>query len=119
MAEQLIRNEQVVSSILTTSSIPQSLMYQGVAAFLCLKKIGPKTGQKSICSKFVPNGSNTQEKHFHIVKEKVGEQSGLLSAVLFPNFQCPHFYPARQSSFFFPKNRSSSIWDAASSAVLI
>lgn len=48
MAEQLIRNEQVVSSILTTSSIPQSLTYQGVAAFLRLNKnrpeITPKTG---------------------------------------------------------------------------
>ena len=53
MAEQLIRNEQVVSSILTTSSIPQSLVYQGVAAFLYLKKIGPKTADFCVCCHFV------------------------------------------------------------------
>ena len=34
MAEQLIRNEQVVSSILTTSSIPKTLVWQGFSAFL-------------------------------------------------------------------------------------
>ena len=53
MAEQLIRNEQVVSSILTTSSTPQSLTYQGVAAFLCLEKIGPKTADFCVCCHFV------------------------------------------------------------------
>ena len=47
------RNEQVVSSILTTSSIPQSLMYQGVAAFLCLEKLNPKPVDFCVCCHFV------------------------------------------------------------------
>ena len=33
LVEQLIRNEQVVGSSPTSSSKPQSLMYQGIAAF--------------------------------------------------------------------------------------
>ena len=53
MAEQLIRNEQVVSSILTTSSTPKTLVYQGFSAFLCLQKIGPKTADFCVCCHFV------------------------------------------------------------------
>ena len=53
MAEQLIRNEQVVSSILTTSSTPKTLVNQGFSAFLCLKNYGPKTAVFCVCCHFV------------------------------------------------------------------
>ena len=39
------RAQRVPGSILTTSSIPKTLVYQGFSAFLCLKKNRPENGR--------------------------------------------------------------------------
>lgn len=69
MAEQLIRNEQVVSSILTTSSTPKTLVYQGFSAFSCHEQIS-RFSAASFCQKsgrFVECVKFTAEKSVSIL----------------------------------------------------